>query len=411
MRVNDSQSVDTPLVRSVELTSGGVPASSLGHHYQSWWALDTLIDAGLEDPAAGIRIEYWDDVSIESAAAVDLINTKARVEGGVLTDKSVDLWKSLRLWMNAKRLVTDVPLQRLCLATTQAVQANSGASLLRPYERNVHRAQELLTQAAESSTNADNKASYKAYLQLSVPERRQFLSDVYIIDETDDILVLQRKLKARVRLVVGAEFVEDAFRQLIGWWEDLVTRHLKAGSTDRLTALMLNEYLDYMRERFGQSILEVDPDIWDLAVPEDIDTEVRILIEQLRLIATKDDGVRFALKDYHRAYVQCGRWVEDGLLRRDELARYEARLKDEWQRYVAFNAPASVCASKTENELIELGQMTHRYLTERAIPLRKGSAEPMISRGSYYALSNKGAIGWHPHFVVRLGDLLRGKSA
>jgi len=112
----------------------GVPASSLGHHYQSQLALVFLLRAAAEDPAASLTIEREDDIAVAGSGTRSAVQAKHHLEPTrAVTDASVDLWKTIRVWSAGIRDGSfDVTRDVFVLATTETAGPGSAAALLRP---------------------------------------------------------------------------------------------------------------------------------------------------------------------------------------------------------------------------------------------------------------------------------------
>lgn len=104
-------------------------ASATGYLYQARLALLLAIRAIDSTPDHELRIEKFDDISFEkNGDPVELIQTKHHATGGNLTDASVDLWKTLRIWADIAS--TSATLPAFVLMTTSKAPSESAASLL-----------------------------------------------------------------------------------------------------------------------------------------------------------------------------------------------------------------------------------------------------------------------------------------
>lgn len=140
---------------------------------------------------------------------------------------------------------------------------------------------------------------------------------------------------------------------------------------------------------------------------EDIDFHVeqtyakRQFVEQLRWIAFTAILLQKAMIDYYRAYTQSALWLEDNLVAFDELASFEADLKDEWERqfeYMKLKLPE--CADQTGQE--QAGQDLFRLVTGNSSVRLRAYDEPFFTHGTLHALADDGRVGWHPDFKARL---------
>jgi hypothetical protein len=79
--------------------------SVAGYLYQARLALAECLRYAYRDSGIEIAIEKFDDVSFEKdGSALELLQTKHHLKkSGDLTDGSVDLWKTLRVWAEATK--------------------------------------------------------------------------------------------------------------------------------------------------------------------------------------------------------------------------------------------------------------------------------------------------------------------
>lgn len=116
-------------------TNFNAAPSAAGYIYQARLALALClryvnVDAGVE-----VGIERLDDISFETnGTAQELLQAKHHINRvASLTDKSVDLWKTLRVWSEAATKDPTLPARtRLALVTTGSAPDDSAAAMLRP---------------------------------------------------------------------------------------------------------------------------------------------------------------------------------------------------------------------------------------------------------------------------------------
>jgi len=79
----------------------GAAASAMGYLFQCRYALLEGLRAAPDTPQLLISIEKFDDVAFEAnGEPTALIQTKHHVDqAGDLTDASVDLWKTIAVWL------------------------------------------------------------------------------------------------------------------------------------------------------------------------------------------------------------------------------------------------------------------------------------------------------------------------
>ena len=100
--------------------------SAAGYLYQARLALAEGLRYAYAESGIDIAVEKLDDVSFEKrGSALELLQTKHHLKkAGNLTDKSVDLWKTLRVWAEAAKSDSSLPgLTRFALVTTAQAPA------------------------------------------------------------------------------------------------------------------------------------------------------------------------------------------------------------------------------------------------------------------------------------------------
>lgn len=103
-------------------------ASMIGYLYQVRYALKHLLYE--ENPSTQISIEKFDDIALESETGnpIEIIQTKCHTERkGDLTDRSTDLWRTIKVWIDA--VCEDSTLlenTKFVIITTASIPGNSG---------------------------------------------------------------------------------------------------------------------------------------------------------------------------------------------------------------------------------------------------------------------------------------------
>ncbi len=149
--------------------------SAAGYLYQARIALAEALRYAYKDSGVEISLEKFDDVSFEkNGAALELLQTKHHLKkSGDLTDGSIDLWKTIRVWAEAVKADPSLPSRtRFALITTARAPTDSAASYLRPADtgvRNPTLAQNMLAQAAEVSQNKALVKAIAAFKNLTPP--------------------------------------------------------------------------------------------------------------------------------------------------------------------------------------------------------------------------------------------------
>jgi hypothetical protein len=389
--------------------SHGAAAPALGYLYQSQWPLVELLRRGGDEPDSALTLELHDDVAWEEdGTPSELLQVKHHINTvGRLGDRDGDLWRTVRVWMDAGA-PGDPAGPTLTLVTTATAAAGSACALLRPGDsRNPTEARRLLeTAARESSAQATGDVRSR-FLELPDEDRSVFVDRMYVLDAEPAIgEALEDELRRVLYLVLPKGHEQTFIDQLWGWWHRVVVALLRR-THGTVTALDVKARIDELRNSFAGDNLPT------LVRREDIDFEVeetyanRPFVEQLRWIALTAKLLQKAMIDYYRAYTQSALWVEDNLVALDEVQAFEADLIDEWERqfeFMTMKLPEGADAAAQERA----GQELFRLVTENSSIRLRAYDEPFYTHGTLHGLADDGRVGWHPEFQARLHALLLG---
>ena len=147
------------------MSSHDASAQMLGYLYQVRCALNILLSA--ENEQSSICIEKFDDVAFSNDGDTPsvLIQTKHHVSNrGDLTDTSVDLWRTLNVWMDMFRK-QDIANTRFIIITTSNAPDNAASWFMRQTNRDSFRAYVILKSIAEQAANVSNKKFYDSFFR------------------------------------------------------------------------------------------------------------------------------------------------------------------------------------------------------------------------------------------------------
>jgi hypothetical protein len=379
--------------------------SALGYLYQVEVAL--LEALRREDPALELSIEALDDIAFEGTQT-ELLQTKLQITPGSLTDGSGDLWRTLRIWST---LETSQPEALLVLVTTATAQEGSIAALLRSgSQRDPLLAHERLVVYARSTSAQTLAPARKAFLDLDDERRLSMVERIVIADEAPGLEDLDEALDRVLRHAAPPDRRPKLISRLREWWLLRAEGHLielASGGHPRISVLEVDNRIADLRDQLSPGNLPID--LGDMPAPSDDDVaaDQRTFVMQLRLIALANARIRYAVHDYNRAFAQRARWLREDLIAVGELTSYERRLKEEWERI--WTPDTDEPFDLSDDEACERGRSVHRACDETMLePLRPRVTEPYVMRGSLQMLADELKIGWHPEWVTRMQELLKG---
>ena len=381
-------------------------ASMLGYLYQIRFGLYLSLKKLLEvdDPEQfNISIETLDDVAFDKeGSAIELHQTKFHGSPGNLTDRSADIWKTIRVWIEAiKNDDTILGRTTLTLVTTQSLPANTIAYYLSAESgRDTAKALELMLNIS-TEDNATNKKGYTAFQSLSEVQKKAFLNDIYVVGKSDNLMQIRSKIRRYVRQSVTPECVDAFVERIEGVWFTWCIEALSQNSAGVINMGVFQDFVDKIRPEYTITNLpaeftDVLPDILK------IDQDTRNFVQQLRLFTDHKKMTEQAIVNYFRAFEQRTKWVSDGLLEPGELSKYDRRLSEQWEEHQSFLELMSDIVTEQDKRRYS-AELYQKCLQNGVVPIRSDFLEAYVAKGSYHILSDQLKIGWHPDYLKMLG--------
>ncbi len=253
--------------------------------------------------------------------------------------------------------------------------------------------------AAKASTNAQSKDARDVFLKLSAKKRSVMLAEVYVYDAAARITDLDRQLQQEIYYAAPRDHREAFQEQLEGWWFRRVIRHLTTPGQPAVRGIELEREMERLKDGYAEESLPIEIPLPEPPSAPDPGGDPREFVARLRRIGLPAGRIRRAILDYYRAYVHRDRWARDTLLRFDELAQYDERLRDEWGRLC--DDLLGEAADAGGDEKARAGRELFRRIDADAARevlffIRPRCTEPSISRGTLHKLADEGKVAWHP---------------
>lgn len=395
-------------------TNFSAAPSAAGYLYQARLALALCLKYVNADSSVEVGIERLDDVSFESnGTALELLQSKHHIDRvASLSDKSVDLWKTIRVWSEAAVSDPTLPARtRLALVTTGSAPERSAASMLRPAgtystgsARDAKGAAALLVAVAEAGGNQELKAAYAAFLALSPAMRISLLSTVEVLDDQPLLTELGDVIENELRLIAPRGKASLAREQLEGWWWPKVCLALVQSPVAPIAVLEIEAKLDDIRDGLKRDALVADQEHVDPPADEIADYEGRPFIRQLKVVGIGGNRIEYAKRDYYRAFTQRSKWVREHLVFDGEIAKYEVTLIEEWQPRFQQMRDKVAGDQRGDVSLRQAGQELYAWVEADARFPFRSVTHRFLSVGSYHMLANDFRVGWHPDYETACAD-------
>lgn len=381
----------------------------LGYLYQVRYALALLLENDNSD--CQISIEKFDDVAFsKDDIPIQLIQLKHHIQHqGNLADASTDMWRTIKVWLDAISETPDIlDGTNFLIITTATAPIDSAAFLLKKdSNRNPDTAYQKLKTVCFSSVNQAHQRYYDAFREAGEDTVKQLIRQIYIIDCASNIIDVEKDILKHIRYSCSPKHQKMIYERLEGWWFKKAIDALCCDTPVFVNQNQVRSFIVSVSQEYADDNLPIDIlDIDDLQ-ESNFSANEKIFHEQLKLICLGNHRMQLALRDYYRAFRQRASWVRNDLLYVNELGQYEQRLIDEWEHaFTAMEETLSETNNATEEEKAKEGRQLFSDIEKRDIRIRPKCQEAFIMRGSYHILANQLKIGWHVDFFDRLKQLL-----
>jgi hypothetical protein len=388
---------------------------ALGYLYQIRYALWLLLEAGHDDQEEiEVAIEKLDDIDIkEGDGQLRLVQTKHHLSPDFLTNACPDLWKTIRIWctnFKSKRFQAENTI--LTIVTTGTAPDKSIASMLRPNayaKRDLEMVVDQLNKVAQTSENKVNQPAYEIFKSLSREEQIVLIGRIEVLDHACPIIDLRQNITHILRYSARKENINAVYEHLVGWWDELVIKHLHEKSASYLSHTLLTQKIDDIRKQYDENSLPINvPPPTNINVT-DLGTDQRTFIEQLKLVRIGDRRVKYAISDFYRASSQRSKWIRDLSISITDLEEFDNKLHREWGEI--FGIMEEELAGETNEDMLsKKGREFYGLIMKLNFHIRTRCTEEFITRGSYHMLANQLKLGWHLHYEDLLSQLQNCKD-
>lgn len=380
-------------------------SSLLGYVYQIRYGLLLSLKKmrEVDDPDDYlVSIETIDDIAFEhNGTPEELLQTKYHSKPGNITDKSPDIWKTIRVWIETyKNNKLDFNNANLFLVTTQQIVSNTLADFLsNSKNRDIEKAHKLMRSIVEDKPSKKNKQAFSLFSSLSEIEQKQLCELIFVIDKSETLIEIEKHLENNLRGYAHSAQLKPFLNRLEGKWFSIAISALETGD-GKINLGRVVSIIDDLREQFLPINLPDDYSTAEVDVASLIQQD-RCFIKQMKLFGAGERLIKKAVLDFFRASEQRSRWANDGLLNPGELKNYLRKLEEEWE----FNIGLVETQITIENEISKKKLAIEVYKKcqyEGSIPIRTHFSESYVARGSYHHLADKLVIGWHPDYELLL---------
>lgn len=188
---------------------------------------------------------------------------------------------------------------------------------------------------------------------------------------------------------------DKIINELLGWMVSRAKTLWLSGKPAWITKEEFDEYYSKVSYRFStQKFIETPArdlmHLIDINLKDHMD---RIFVKQLSLLEIEDDYIMDSIRDYNFCSYERTRIAQQGSVTKGELDNFENVLVERWKPIFMRNS-----SMKMHPDIIN-GIKTYTETIDHKEPLAGQSTENYyLTRGTYHMLADILDVGWHPKF-------------
>ncbi|CAM4056124.1 ABC-three component system protein [Corallococcus exiguus] len=369
------------------------------------WQLRSLLLYLLrqEELDFAVSLETHDDIVVSSGSdhIIAAIQTKHSWSGDLLTGHSVELWKTLRVWIYllAKQHLSHDSM--LILSTTARVGPDLRELVDAPRGKtDVENIRRRLDETSRISSNKEVADAMSDWRRLGKAQR-EFLAQRITIQEAQprlaevDELIDKRLLRSAVRPQAVRLFRES----LIGWFDGLVAARLSSGGCKITVAEVVGKLAELFSLQAPAALISTQGEAEHPPLDEERRSDPPYL-RQLNLLDAPDEHLVNAVAMFYRARAERESWRQTRPNAALELQSYDGDLKAKW-RTIRLGALRTKLSDASN--LIECGWRIHEECMNYHGNISGMLVPVHVANGTHYMLTNEPGsspyIGWHPDYL------------
>lgn len=373
--------------------------------------LHRLLEASFDET---ISIEGLDDIAIEGDAGYILLEQdKSGLSHNPVSNKSVELWKTLRNWLEGLRGGAIPPNTRFVLYVAQ-LHSGSVVERLHQCQSSADGAilahelrKEFWGDGPTFEEKAKNPVALSTQLDLVLGASDEVLGKIFHRFELiqgsgspyDDIKFL---LSSKA---IGENAIEPTINSLIGWCKTKVAKCIESKQLPAISRAEFHKQLLACVRKFDRAdkeLVSTARSVTDQEVKDHL--KAGTYIKQMRMIGLGTDHLTDAVDDYLRAAADRVHWGTSGYVLEESFSEYQKELTKNWRRQ--RDAVGIEHSEKTEETV---GKAVFLNCMDVRLPLQRMPVAEYFTRGTFHDLSDTCKLGWHPRFLELLSPTAEKK--
>jgi hypothetical protein len=360
-----------------------------------------------------VSVEVFDDVGAESADGEKTAEqTKLAGSKNPITDRSIDLWKTLSNWVRAVEVgeidpaVTRFELHITKKRSGHLAESFANASDAAAATAALNNARSTLWGSAPGYINrskvATTLASFVDHVFGSTSSALVVERFSLSFGKGDAIADIQDLLRSKI---ISADLLPTVANQMLGWTKAKIDQLLEQGKSAVVAADEFNEELVTFVRKYDRTTILYSFAPEPPAAAVEAELPARTYIRQLDLIQLDDDEKIRAANDFLRAALDRSIWAEKLLINRSSFDEFSKQLERTW---AAKKIAVSVQAAGRPH--VDAGRLLYAECIQVKEQLEARPVPDHFTPGCFHALADDQRLGWHPSYKDELGKIPKAKQ-
>ncbi|GAA3928891.1 hypothetical protein GO495_06410 [Chitinophaga oryziterrae] len=372
--------------------TSNAPAQLLGYAVQFPRALLHLLRGG---PGDTVSVEVLGDVATHKPNnSVTSEEDKISTVSNPLTDRSIELWKTLYNWLQAVALnAIDVKKTKFLLYTNKSGRE----AIVNSFDEAVtlNEAKKAIADAKLVLSDIKNDHDIWVYFEYVINFDNEILAELITrfelqIDNGLGFTEINYELD---RLLIGKNQFCFVSNLLNGWLQEEIMTKI---SLKKPALIPWEDYQKQFRVCFDRArkLELIDFALQNPPNNVAIQNQVKIqpyYLQQLNHIKVGEDDIVNAVSDFLRSKVNRDMWIENEMIDEDVASEFESRLTNYWS---AQRKRLDITEKSLEEH--ERGKLLFLDCKMRQEVIRDMTPPAGTIAGTYHVLVEGRSLGWHP---------------
>jgi hypothetical protein len=367
-----------------------------GYSLQFPRALLRLLQSSM---GAKIGVEVCGDVSVFFPEGIILSEEdKSSLSRDVLTDTSINLWKTFYNWITAiSEKELNAEMDKFILYTNHTISDNSIVFKL-------HRAKEqkdidsIVFYLLEKLKKIKKEQKVFKYMNFVLKTNAHVFKKIIphfelVSDNKADNVYDSIRYEIRNK-IVPEDQVEYLLDSLTGWLQNTISHRIASKKLAIVSFIEFNNHFQYLFTKIRNKQELIDYALSKIPTKMELSQRAQkkpIYVRQLEIIKSTQDEIIEAVSDYFRADSNRQEWIEKAIIDEVSIQDFEDRLYSFYQ-----NSRKQITLTRSQELPENQGQLLLLECQKRQERIANMEPPDRTVQGSYHVLADELRLGWYP---------------